>query len=162
MPEFQTKGVMWEDMEVGSEVSTIHWFVTPHDIEMAAKLFQDDNPLYFSKSFAAGTEWGGIIAPFYFLDATFRWANFVSRAGKKTKNYTINAHGILESFLPVRPGDQLVGKMFVHEKYVKRDKKFLTWRIEVRNEEGEIVARKFWTSYWTDREILYPKKETFR
>jgi hypothetical protein len=52
--------------------------------------------------------------------------------------------------------------MFVHEKYVKRDKKFLTWLIEVRNEEGEMVARKFWTSYWTDREILYPKKEVFR
>jgi hypothetical protein len=52
--------------------------------------------------------------------------------------------------------------MFVHEKYVKRDKNFLTWRIEVHNEEGQMVARKFWTSYWTNREILYPKKESFR
>jgi acyl dehydratase len=162
MPEFQKKGVVWDDMEVGSVVSTIHFFVTPTDIKMAAELFHDDNALYFSRSFAAGTEWGGIIAPFYFLDFAFRWATFVARAGIKTKNYTINAHGILESFLPVRPGDQLVGKMYVHEKYVKRDKNFLTWRIEVHNEEGEMVARKFWTSYWTDREIVYPKKESFR
>jgi acyl dehydratase len=162
MPEFQKKGVVWDDMEVGSVVSTIHFFVTPTDIKMAAELFHDDNALYFSRSFAAGTEWGGIIAPFYFLDSAFRWATFVARAGIKTKCYTINAHGVLESFLPVRPGDQLVGKMYVHEKYVKRDKNFLTWRIEVHNEEGEMVARKFWTSYWTDREILYPKKESFR
>ena len=162
MPEFQKKGVVWDDMEVGSEVSTIHFFVTPNDIKMAAELFHDDNPLYFSKSFAAGTEWGGIVAPFYFLDYAFRWATFVTRAGIKTKNYTINAHGILESFVPVRPGEQLVGKMFVHDKYIKRDKKFLTWRIEVHNEEGEMVARKFWTSYWTDREIIYPKKEAFK
>jgi acyl dehydratase len=162
MPEFQKKGVVWEDMEVGSEVSTVQWYVTPNDIELAADLFHDDNPLYSSPSFAKGTEWGGIIAPFYFLDATFRWTTFMTRAGIRTKNFTINAHGILESFLPIRPGDQIVGKMWVNDKYLKRGKKFLTWRIELYNEEGEMVARKFWTSHWTDREILFPKKEVFR
>jgi len=86
----------------------------------------------------------------------------LARAGKKTKNFTINAHGVLESFLPIRPGDQIVGKMFVHEKYVKRERKFLTWRIELFNENGEMVARKFWTSLWTDREIIYLKKEVWR
>jgi hypothetical protein len=78
------------------------------------------------------------------------------------KNHTINAHGILESFLPIRPGDRLVGKMFVDEKYVKRERKFLSWRMEIRNEDGEMVARKFWRSLWTDREIEFPKKESYR
>lgn len=77
------------------------------------------------------------------------------------KCHTINAQGILESFLPIRPGDRLVGKMWVHEKFQKRGKNFLVWRMEVRNEAGEMVARKFWRSYWTDREIEFPKPESY-
>ena len=38
MPEFPAKSVTWEDMEVGSEISTIHCYVTPTDIEAAADL----------------------------------------------------------------------------------------------------------------------------
>lgn len=162
MPQYQPTGVTWDELEVGEEIATIHWFVTPYDIEQAADMFHDDNALYSSKSFADDSEWGGIVAPFYFLDATFRWANFVAASKRHIKTYTINAHGILESFLPIRPGDQLTGTMWVNEKFVKRDKKFLTWRIELKNEAGEMVARKFWRSYWTDRVITYPTKESFR
>lgn len=162
MPEFQEKTVTWEDMQQGALVSTIHYFVTPDDIAMAAELFGDDNPLHSSKDFAKASEWGGIIGPFYLLDAIARWTSFIARAGIRTKNFTINAHGILESFLPIRPGDQLTGKMWVDNKYVKRDKKFLTWRIELYNEKGEMVARKFWTSHWTDREIVFPSKDVYK
>jgi len=49
----------------------------------------------------------------------------------------------------------------VDDKYEKRGKNFLTWRIEVRNESGELVVRKFWRSLWTDREIEFPKKEVY-
>ena len=161
MPEYQTNGVRFEDLEVGQEISTMHWFVTPDDIASAAEAFYDDYPLYFDKDFAKESEWGGIIAPFYFLDATFRWVVFLSRGRMRHQCHTINAQGILESFLPIRPGDRLVGKMWVHEKFQKRGKNFLVWRMEVRNEDGELVARKFWRSYWTDREIEFPKKETY-
>ena len=34
--------------------------------------------------------------------------------------------------------------------------------IEIKNEEGELVARKFWRSYWTGRKITYPTKESYR
>ena len=161
MPEYQERGVVWEDLEIGDLISTIHWFVTPDDIKKAAESFQDDYPLYFDRDFARETEWGEIVAPFYFLDASFRWVVFLSRGKMRHKNHTINAHGILESFLAIRPGDKLVGKMWVDDKYVKRDRKFLTWRIEVRNEEGEMVARKYWRSYWTDREATFPEKESY-
>ena len=85
--------------------------------------------------------------------------SFRGLAGMGT--HTINAQGILESFLPIRPGDRLVGTMWVHEKFQKRGKNFLVWRMEVRNEAGEMVARKFWRSYWTDREIEFPKPESY-
>ena len=161
MPEYQTNGVVFDDLEVGQEISTINWFVTPEDIAKAADSFDDDYPLYFDKDFAKETEWGGIIAPFYFLDATFRWVVFLSRGRMSHKCHTINAQGILESFLPIRPGDRLVGTMWVDEKFVKRGKNFLVWRMEVRNEAGEMVARKYWRSYWTDREIEFPKPESY-
>ena len=161
MPEYQERGVVWEDLEIGDLISTIHWFVTPDDIKKAAESFDDDYPLYVDKDFAKETEWGEIVAPFYFLDASFRWVVFLSRGGMRHKNHTINAHGIFESFLPIRPADKLVGKMWVDDKYIKRDRKFLTWRIEVRNEAGELVARKYWRSLWTDREVEFPKKETY-
>ena len=62
-------------------------------------------------------------------------------------NHTINAHGILENFLPDSSrGTRLVGKMWVEDKYEKRGKNFLTWRMEVRNEDGELVTRKYWRS----------------
>jgi 3-hydroxybutyryl-CoA dehydratase len=162
MPEYQERGVVFEDLNVGDLISTIHWFVTPDDIKMAAEAFFDDNPLYFDPDFAKETEWGGIVAPFYFLDATFRWVVFLSRGQMRHANHTINAHGILENFLPIRPGDKLVGQMFVENKYEKRAKNFLTWRMEVRNENGAMVARKYWTSYWTNRSIEFPTKETYR
>lgn len=162
MPEYQELGVVYEDLEVGDEISTMHWFVTPDDIKMAAESFFDDYPLYFDKDFAKESEWGGIVAPFYFIDATFRWVVFLSRGKMRHANHTINAQGILESFLPIRPGDRLVGKMWVHDKYEKRGKKFLTWRMEIRNEGGELVVRKYWRSYWTERSIEFPKKETYQ
>jgi len=166
MPEFQERGVVFEDLEVGQLISTMHWFVTPDDIKMAADAFFDDNPLYSDPDFAKESEWGGIIAPFYFLDATFRWGVFLARGGARHGNHTINAHGILENFLPIRPGDRLVGKMWVHDKYKKEspkgDKKFLVWRMELVNEDGEMVCRKFWRSLWTDRSIEFPKKESYR
>jgi acyl dehydratase len=162
MPQYQPATVFYDELQVGEEISTLHWFVTPYDIEQAADMFHDDNAVYSSKSFAQGTEWGGIVAPFYFLDATFRWANFVAASRRHIGEYTINAHGVLESFLPIRPGDRLTGTMWVHEKFVKRERNFLTWRIEVKNEEGELVARKFWRSYWTGRKITYPTKESYR
>jgi hypothetical protein len=52
--------------------------------------------------------------------------------------------------------------MWVHEKYDKRGKNFLTWRMELVNEDGELVSRKFWTSWWTNRSIEFPKKESYR
>jgi 3-hydroxybutyryl-CoA dehydratase len=162
MPEYQERGVVYEDLNVGDLISTIHWFVTPDDIKMAAEAFFDDNPLYFDPDFAKETEWKGIIAPFYFLDATFRWVVFLSRGQMRHANHTINAHGTLESFLPIRPGDRLVGKMFVEDKFEKRGKNFLTWRMEVHNEDGEMVARKYWRSYWTNRSIEFPTKESYR
>ena len=161
MPEYQERGVVWEDLEIGDLISTIHWFVTPDDIKKAAESFQDDYPLYFDRDFAKETEWGEIVAPFYFLDASFRWVVFLSRGKMRHKNHTINAHGIFESFLPIRPGDRLVGTMWVDDKYIKRERKFLTWRIEVRNEEGEMVARKYWRSLWTDREATLPERESY-
>ena len=161
MPEYQIKGVTFDDLEVGQEISTIHWFVTPQDIAKAADSFDDDYPLYFDKDFAKETEWGNVIAPFYFLDATFRWVVFLSRGGLAHACHTINAQGILESFLPIRPGDRLVGTMWVHDKFEKRGKNFLVWRMEVRNQAGEMVVRKFWRSWWTDRTIEFPKPEAY-
>jgi 3-hydroxybutyryl-CoA dehydratase len=162
MPEYQERGVVYEDLNVGDLISTIHWFVTPDDIKMAAEAFFDDNPLYFDPDFAKESEWGGIVAPFYFLDATFRWVVFLSRGQMRHANHTINAHGTLESFLPIRPGDRLVGQMFVEDKFEKRGKNFLTWRMEVRNEDGEMVVRKYWRSFWTNRSIEFPTKESYR
>ena len=68
----------------------------------------------------------------------------------------------MESFLPIRPGDRLVGKMWVDDMFEKRGKNFLTWRMEVRNEEDELVVRKYWRSYWTDRSIEFPTKESYQ
>ena len=117
------------------------------------------NEFVFAESQGTLEEVNSVIS--YFLDASFRWVVFLSRGGMRHKNHTINAHGIFESFLPIRPADRLVGKMWVDDKYVKRDRKFLTWRIEVRNEAGELVARKYWRSLWTDREVEFPKKESY-
>jgi acyl dehydratase len=162
MPSFEAKTVTWHDLEVGQHIGTIHCFVTPEDIAMAADLFSDDYPVHFSKDFAKASEWEGIVGPFYLLDSIARWVGFMHAGGIRCKNYTINAHGVVESYLPIRPGDILEGKMWVEDKYVKREKNFLTWRIELRNQQGELVTRKFWTSLWTDREIIFPTPETYK
>ena len=39
MPEYQARGVVWEDLKVGDEISTIHWFVTPDDIKWRRSRF---------------------------------------------------------------------------------------------------------------------------
>jgi acyl dehydratase len=161
MPEIEEKAVTWDDMQEGALVSTIQVFVTPEDIAKAAEGFAEDNPVHFSKDFAKASEWGGIIGPFYLIDSIARWVGFMHKAGIRTKCSTINAHGIIESFLPVRPGDILTGKMWVDNKYIKRDNKFLTWRIELTNEQGELVVRKYWTSLWTDRVVVWPTKESY-
>ena len=56
MPEYQERGVVWEDLEIGDLISTIHWFVSPDEIKKAAESFYDDNLPYFDKDFAKDTE----------------------------------------------------------------------------------------------------------
>jgi acyl dehydratase len=133
--------------------------VTRLDIRKIADAAGDRNPLYWDDDYAAGTRYGGIIAPPDFFGWPVKWApdqTFVNSSEleeymfieltKAGYNRAINAGMASEFYKPIRPGDTLVISteiVSIEEKEGKKGGKMLLSSMEttVVNQNGDIVAR---------------------
>lgn len=146
MPEVATNDIGWDDLVPGTEITTQYYLITPEDIKKEAEAYEDYNPLYSDPEFAEKTDIGSMVFPFYItlgeFDLPFR------KVGSRLSENTVYAKSIRESFLPIRVGDIIAKKFYIEEKYEKRGKRFLTYRIDWINQNGELVHRHLRTSYW--------------
>ncbi len=121
-------------------------------IRRYAEAVGDDNPLYNDEEYAKKTRYGGIIAPPGFFGwllgkttttgtATLK----VIQAAFDAGHYAIiDAGKSFEFFMPVRPGDVLVGSPVIEDIVEKKGKSGLMFMVRFKttyvNQNGDVVA----------------------
>jgi acyl dehydratase len=146
MPEVGTKDLKWEDLTPGKVIALQTYLISLDDIREEAEAYEDYNPIYSDVEFAARSDIGYVVAPFFLTLGEFVLP--LLKDGMKMGVNTIFASSIKESFRPIFVGDVITKTLSVEETYEKRGKKFLVWRIEWRDQNGELVQSQLRTSYW--------------
>ena len=146
MPEVGTKDLSWEDLTPGRVIASQTYLMTLEDIRAEAEAYEDFNPAYSDVEFAACSDVGHVVAPFFLTLGEFVLP--LLKNGIKMGVNTIYASSIRESYQPIFVGDIITKTMSVEETYEKRGKRFLVWRIEWRNQNQDLVQLHVRTSYW--------------
>jgi acyl dehydratase len=138
----------YEAVEPGQEGAPTVVTLTPDNISAYARVAQNPDPRYDAT--AANGEYDGALVPMPTMVLTYApllreeiaEANgFIALEGSKTaRRQTPFAKCEIRWFRPVRAGDTLTGTRRVLEKYERRGSRFVTFRVEARNQRGEDVA----------------------
>ncbi|MCP3937759.1 MAG: MaoC family dehydratase [Actinomycetia bacterium] len=130
----------FQEIEVGQAITGSGFTVSRDTIKTFAEASLDFNPLHFDDNYMAGefgkTSFGGVIMHgmqnFALITRTLTdW--LIPRGGY---------HRRLETrwLSPVRPGDTITPSAVVSEKHGTAKGRWVTFEIEVTNQEGELIA----------------------
>lgn len=133
----------WERADLEEEgVSTQSFEVETEDILNYSQGILDDNPLFNDEEAARKGPFNGLIAhPIFMTPIGFWLAGDSGPASWVRTPGAINPGQIIEFYEPVRPGDKIHVKGRFFDKYIKRDKRFLTFETNYIRQDGELVCR---------------------
>ena len=131
--EFDEHGrrTTYDEIEVGKDLGSLEWVVGENDIEKQCAIDEDFHPW-----FALDSEWNGVIAPPQIQYRPPRW--LLSR--------TYNIRGVFyrwdfENLKPIRPGEKITVTGRILDKWIDRDREFMSYEAEGRDAGGELVFR---------------------
>jgi len=121
----------YEDIEIGKVLGEMDWEVTEDMIDTQCRMDRDFDIWYSLQS-----PWGGRIAPPQISYRPPRW--LLSR--------TYNIRGLfceweMENVKPIKPGTRLHVTASVVDKYIKKDREFVTYQAEAVDPDGAVVFR---------------------
>tara|TARA_A100001037_G_scaffold304765_1_gene342655 strand:+ start:1142 stop:1681 length:540 start_codon:yes stop_codon:yes gene_type:complete len=134
------KRTTYDEIEVGRDLGSLEWVITEEDIEKQCSIDEDFHPWFsFDLEEQEGTEvgpWDGVIAPPQIQYRPPRW--LLSR--------TYNIRGVFykwdyENLKPIRPGETITVTGRILDKWIDREREFMSYEAEGRDEEGDIVFR---------------------
>ena len=125
------KRTTYDEIEVGKDLGSLEWVVGEDDIEKQCVIDEDFHPW-----FALESPWDGRIAPPQLQYRPPRW--LLSR--------TYNIRGVFykwefENLKPIRPGAKITVTGRILDKWIERDREFMSYEAEGRDESGDIVFR---------------------
>ena len=158
MPQTAEHNLTWENAFIGQSFPPFYWKLTADEIKWyTGEVLEDQNPAYLDEEFATKTKLGGIVAPAGMLNYYAFWWRVLQNANRLPESTgMVYTKGSTEFFNPARPGDVLTINLSVIDRYQRRDKNYLTWLTEVRNQNGEQIVRSeatWW--FWSDE--AWPK-----
>src|ERR1700754_5349156 len=103
MPEVGTKDLKWDDLTPGKVIATQTFLISLDDIREEAEAYEDYNPIYSDVEFAARSDLGYVVAPFYLSLGEFVLP--LLKNDLKMGVNTIFASSIKESYKPIFVGD---------------------------------------------------------
>jgi hypothetical protein len=121
----------FENIEVGRTLGEIEWDITDELIDVQCMLDQDFDPLFFPQ-----VKGERRVAPPQITYRPPRW--LFSR--------TYNVRGLFvrwehESFKPIRPNTRIRVSGSIADKFVKKDREFVVYQAEGRDQAGDLVFR---------------------
>jgi acyl dehydratase len=133
---------------VGQELPRYTHTVTEEEIDNFCKSFGEKNPVYLDNRVARKAGFDGRIAPPMMVRYYAHFQNLFKGFRETVPGHSIHVSGEYSFLHPVRPGDTIVTKGKVVDKYIKKDKKFLTFELTSINQDGEVVVINVHTSMW--------------
>ncbi len=142
MPE-----INFENAQVGQEFPEYRFELSSDLVKKYCEATEDKNPIYIDEEFAKKSEFGGLVAPPLMMNTYAHFLRQLAVAGY-THEYTVHYISDYEFITPARPGDTLISKMWLVDKYTRKGRNYMTFRIETVNQKGEKIATKLHTSMW--------------
>jgi len=140
--------LVYDFFYVGFELPGYVHKVTEEEIDNFCKAVDERNPIYTSDRAAREAGLSGRIAPPLMVRNYAHFQNLFKGFKETIPGHTIHASGEYHFLSPVRPCDTITTTGKVIDKYVKRDKKFLSFELISKNQTGETVVINRHTSVW--------------
>jgi len=141
-------GINFENAQVGYEFPEYRFKIDGDLVKRYCEAVEDSNPLYVDEEFAKKSEFEGLVTPPLMMNVYAHFLRQLAAAGF-THEYTIHYMSDYEFITPAKPGDTLISKMWLVDKYTRKGRNYMTFRIETYNQNGEKIANKLHTSAWS-------------
>jgi 3-hydroxybutyryl-CoA dehydratase len=137
--------LIYDSVEIGTEFPPYEYRITDVTVKRYAEAVQDHQPLFSDAAYAIREGYQGIVAP------PTTAAIYATRAHKQEKKLPpggIHAKQMFRFLKPAYPGDLLISKAKVVDKYIKKERKYVVIEVETKNQRGEIVVISRSTGIW--------------
>jgi acyl dehydratase len=141
----------WAVAKVGDRRRPESIPVSRSKVALYAKSSGDTNPLFTDEAFAKAHGFEAVAVP---IAMTTRVAPHKRREIIAQNGYeapvrpTPFARWQCKLFAPMKPGDVITSEAVVGEKFEKRGRRYITWSVIARNQNGETVAEYSATNSW--------------
>lgn len=132
----------WEEVDDEGWIDgEIQFQVELEDMLAYAEGVMDTNPLFTDVEAAESGPFGGIIAHPMFLTQIIFWSTGLDSRGSWIKTPgAVNPGQNIKFGVPIRPGDTIRQKSRFHDKWIKRNKRYLSYETEFYNQKDELVC----------------------
>ncbi len=133
----------WEDVEFNKVWESEGRFtIEEEDILFYSQGVMDDNPLFNEKQAASSGPFGGLIAhPMFITPIVFWLAGDSGPSSWIRTPGAINPGQTFEIYEPFRLGDTIRSRATVHDKWIKRGKRYLTFATEYINQDDTVILK---------------------
>jgi 3-hydroxybutyryl-CoA dehydratase len=149
MEEKERREWVYDDIVKGDRLPDITYTITTEILEKYLEGIDDLNPLYLDEDYAKKSPFGGRIVPPISMAIYTTVSNLIRPMGLKIPPGLIQAKQKYEFTGIIRPGDKLLIRSIVEDKYEKKGRKFVLLKSEVFNEKGEKVGTSWLTPIWS-------------
>ncbi len=140
---------VWDEIDFSNleEVEGENTFeIKSEDIRFYAEGCLDENPLFSDEAYARSSAYGELIAHPLFATTICFWCVGVKGKGNWIRTPGARNPGqVLEIFEYFRVGEIIHVKMKPHDRYIKRGKCYLQYRMEAYNQHQRLKCRMFAT-----------------
>ena len=142
------KELLYDDLVKGMQIPDMTYPLTPEIMHNYLEAVDDLNPLYLDDEYAGRTPFSGTVVPPISMGIYTTVSSVIKALGRKTPPGLIHARQKFEFTGIVRPNDILTVKTIVEDKYEKKGRKFVVFKSEVFNQNGDRVGASWLTPIW--------------
>ncbi len=126
------------DFESGEEIPSEKTFlIKAEDIKSYAVLALDDNPLMIDEAYAKQSPYGELVPHPIFITQIAFWCIGIKGKGNWIRTPgSRNPGQIIEFYEPFRVGETIHIKMKPNDRYIKRNKYYLNYKIDFYNQDN--------------------------
>lgn len=141
----------WAAAEVGDTAPPKQTLLDAAQVLMYARTSGETSKVYVDEAFARSRGFDGLAVPF---SMAVRIAPGRRSTIMRHKGYahpvrpTPFARWQCETFAPMKVGDVITVESRMDEKFERRGRKFLVWKVTGRNQHGEVVVEYRSTNMW--------------
>ncbi|MBU3946857.1 MAG: MaoC family dehydratase [Proteobacteria bacterium] len=142
------KEILYDDLIKGMQLPDMTYALTDDVIDKYLEAIDDLNPLYLDEEYAKKTPFNGRIVPPISMAIYSTVSSVIKPLKQKTPPGLIHASQKFEFTGLVRPGDELLIKTIVEDKYEKKGRKYVVFKSEVFNKDGQKIGTSWLSPIW--------------